>query len=204
MTQQKSSLLLKSFLDVLGASVGLAATWPLLMVLAVAIKIQSKGPVIYRRRVVGKDGRLFAAYKLRTMIHDAEDVLERDKALKNKYYERFKLKDDPRITTIGAFLRKYSLDEIPQLFNVLRGEMSLVGPRMLTQEEADLYGTWKVAVLSMKPGLTGLWQVLGRQNVPFQRRIELDVEYVSRWSLGRDMVILTKTVPAALKAEGAC
>ena len=137
------------------------------------------------------------------MVNDADKVLENDPELNSCFLECFKLRKDPRVTRVGYFLRKYSLDEIPQLINVLRGQMSLVGPRMMTNLELERYGQNRDLVLSVKPGLTGLWQISGRQNVSFQRRVELDVAYVNRWSFSKDLVIISKTIRVVMNGDGA-
>ena len=193
----------KRFLDVVASCIGLASLAPLFVLLPVLIKLESDGPVIYKRGVIGKDDIPFSAYKFRTMVDDAETILENDPELAECFLECFKLKKDPRITKVGYFLRKYSLDEIPQLINVLRGQMSLIGPRMMTNLELERYGEHRDLVLSVKPGLSGLWQVSGRQDVSFERRVKLDVDYVVNWSLWKDITILYKTFRVVLNGEGA-
>jgi len=202
-SNQKFSKFLKRIIDITFSCVGLITTVPLFIILPIIIKLQSEGPAIYKRRVVGKNGLSFFAYKFRTMVKNADKILENDRGLNECFLECFKLKKDPRITRIGYFLRKYSLDEIPQLVNVLLGQMSLVGPRMMTVIELQHYGEHKDMILSVKPGLTGLWQVSGRQNVNFQRRIELDVDYVSNWSLFKDITLIFKTFRVVFSCEGA-
>src|SRR6266700_1299505 len=145
----------------------------------------------------------FDAFKFRTMTRDADYVLATNLALKVEFERNFKLKDDPRITRVGAFLRKLSLDELPQLFNVLRGQMSLVGPRMITAAELHKYGPYKQLLLSVKPGLTGYWQVRGRQNVSYEERVRMDIHYIQQWSLSMDLRILFETPMKALRREGA-
>jgi lipopolysaccharide/colanic/teichoic acid biosynthesis glycosyltransferase len=193
----------KRSIDLTGSFVGLVLSLPLFIVVPVLIKFESEGPVIYKRKVVGQDGIPFSAYKFRTMVKDADKILENDPKLNECFLECFKLKQDPRITRIGYFLRKYSLDEIPQLINVLRGQMSLVGPRMMTVMELEEYGEYMDLILSVRPGLTGLWQVSGRQDVSFQRRVELDVYYVNNWSFWKDVVLILKTFRVVLNCEGA-
>jgi lipopolysaccharide/colanic/teichoic acid biosynthesis glycosyltransferase len=176
---------------------------PVLIVIALAIAFTTGRPVIYRRRVVGRGGVEFDAFKFRTMVNGAERVLEQDQRLKDAFTVNWKLFDDPRVTRTGRYLRKYSLDELPQLFNVLRGEMSLIGPRMVSPAELSKYAALAGKLLSVRPGLTGLWQVSGRQRVSYARRIELDMEYVDGCSLRMDLSILMRTVPVVLKADGA-
>jgi lipopolysaccharide/colanic/teichoic acid biosynthesis glycosyltransferase len=137
------------------------------------------------------------------MVNNAESILENDPSLNGRFLERFKLRDDPRVTPIGYFLRKFSIDEIPQLINVLKGQMSLVGPRMMTAPELERCGRWRRTVLSVKPGLSGLWQVNGRQEVPFEDRIRFDVQYVRNLSLRLDIEILVRTIFVVLNGRGA-
>jgi lipopolysaccharide/colanic/teichoic acid biosynthesis glycosyltransferase len=194
---------LKRLTDIMLSCLGLIILFPLFILLPLLIKRESKGPAVHKRRVLGKDAVSFDAYKFRTMVKNADKLLEEDPTLNEAFLENFKLKKDPRITRIGFFLRKYSLDEIPQLINVLKGQMSLVGPRMMTNLELDQYGKSKMAILSVKPGITGLWQVSGRQDVSFQQRVELDLKYLSHWSLWMDLKILFRTIFVVVKAVGA-
>jgi len=199
----KFALFLKRLIDIILSFILIVALLPLLIVLSIVVIVESGWPFIYKRKVVGKDGASFFAYKFRTMVKDADTILKNNPDLNNEFIETFKLKKDPRITKIGYFLRKYSVDELPQLINVLRGQMSIVGPRMMTTLELQEYGEYKKLVLSVKPGLTGLWQISGRQNVSFQRRMELDIAYVNNWTLWKDIIILFQTIFVVLKAEGA-
>ncbi len=193
---------LKRCLDVVGASLGLLLLFPVLVIIAVLVKLQDGGPVLYRRNVVGREGP-FDAFKFRSMHPAADAMLHGDTALRKLFEQNFKLKNDPRITRVGAFLRKYSLDELPQLVNVFVGQMSLVGPRMITAEELERYGEYRQLVLSVSPGLTGYWQVNGRQQVGYSQRIEMDVLYIQHWSLRLDLRILLQTPWKVLKGEGA-
>ena len=206
-TRKKSKLkwdkLLKSLTDIFGACLGLLIFSPLFLILPVIIKIGSKGPVIHKRKVVGKGDTVFYAYKFRTMVDNADKILKDNKELNETFLLNFKLIKDPRITRVGYILRRYSLDEIPQLINVLRGQMSLIGPRMMTPAEHQRYGEWRDLILTVKPGLSGLWQVSGRQEVSFQERMELDVKYVKNYSFWKDVEILYMTFIAVFKAEGA-
>ncbi len=192
----------KRCIDLLGAGILIVALFPVLIVIGLLVVLDDGWPVIYRRRVLGTTGE-FDAFKFRTMIRDADFFLTANPALKAEFERNFKLKDDPRITRVGAFLRKFSLDELPQLFNVLRGQMSLVGPRMITAAELHKYGPYKQLLLSVKPGLTGYWQVRGRQNVSYEERVRMDLHYIGTWSLSMDMKILFETPVKALKREGA-
>ncbi len=203
----KSGLLLKRALDVAGAAVLLVLLSPLLVFLAVLIKLQDGGPVIHRRRVVGRVGEgaagEFDAFKLRSMRVDADEILQKDPTLRREFEVNFKLKDDPRITRLGAFLRKTSLDELPQLWNVLRGQMSLVGPRMITPAELIKFGDAAWVFSIVKPGLTGYWQIQGRQEVSYDQRVEMDVYYVQHWSLLLDLKILAMTPLRVVRGSGA-
>ena len=192
----------KRCIDFVGACFLIAALSPVFIVIGLLLVIDNGWPIIYRRRVVGQTGE-FDAFKFRTMMRDADSMLASHPALKAEFERNFKLKDDPRVTRVGAFLRKLSLDELPQLFNVVRGQMSLVGPRMITAAELHKYGPHKQLLLSVKPGITGYWQVRGRQNVSYEERVRMDLHYIGTWSLNLDMRILLETPVKALKREGA-
>ena len=198
-----ADVVLKRILDYIGATLGLILLSPLFLLIAAAIKRGSPGPVLYRRRVVGVGGKEFDAFKFRTMGTDADKVLERNPELKAEFERDFKLKNDPRVTSIGKLLRKASLDELPQLINVLRGEMSLVGPRMITSEEVAKYGKWRMNLLTVKPGITGLWQVSGRSNVSYTERVRFDMQYIRNYTVWLDLHVLFQTIPAVLRKEGA-
>jgi lipopolysaccharide/colanic/teichoic acid biosynthesis glycosyltransferase len=170
---------------------------------ALVIKIDSPGPVLHRRHVLGRAGRPFGAFKFRTMVVNAEESLAANPELREAFEKGFKLKRDPRVTRVGAFLRRTSLDELPQLINVLRGEMSLVGPRMITPEEAARYGKWQLNLLTVKPGITGPWQVRGRSDIPYEERVRLSMHYIRNYSIWLDLEILLRTLPAVLQARGA-
>jgi Undecaprenyl-phosphate galactose phosphotransferase WbaP len=177
-------------------------------IIALSIRLGSKGPAIFSQERVGRNGSIFKCYKFRTMYADAEDrlpvLLEGDPEVRNKWEEHRKLSDDPRVTRIGKFLRTTSLDELPQIFNVLKGEMSLVGPRPVTQEEIDMqYREMAELCFCVLPGITGLWQVSGRSNTSYNYRVALDSWYVRNWNLWLDIVILFKTVRIVMKREGA-
>jgi lipopolysaccharide/colanic/teichoic acid biosynthesis glycosyltransferase len=194
---------LKRVIDLGGACLALVLFSPILMISAVLIKIEDRGPILYRRRVVGQQRGEFDAFKLRSMRVDADRVLEQNSALRAEYEQSFKLRSDPRVTRVGALLRKYSLDELPQLFNVLSGEMSLVGPRMITAPELQKYGEQEHLLRSVKPGLTGYWQVNGRQQTSYAERVAMDSYYIENWSLLLDLKILVLTPLKVLKGEGA-
>jgi lipopolysaccharide/colanic/teichoic acid biosynthesis glycosyltransferase len=193
---------LKRCLDVLGAAVLILLLSPIFILVSLLVVLEDGAPIIYRRRVVGVTGE-FDAFKFRSMRRDADAILAAHPALKAEFERNFKLKHDPRVTKAGAFLRKISFDELPQLFNVLRGQMSLVGPRMITAPELDKYGPHQRLLLTVKPGLTGYWQVRGRQNVTYEERVKMDVYYIQNWNLGMDMKILAWTPWKVLKREGA-
>jgi lipopolysaccharide/colanic/teichoic acid biosynthesis glycosyltransferase len=159
-------------------------------------------PILFRRRCIGPRGE-FDAFKFRTMRRDADQVLQRDRALRDAFHQNFKLKSDPRVTKLGAVLRKFSLDELPQLFNVVRGEMSLVGPRMITAPELEKYGEHQQLLLTVRPGITGYWQVYGRQEVSYEERVRMDVEYIRNWSLGMDLKLLWLTPWRVIRGRGA-
>jgi exopolysaccharide biosynthesis polyprenyl glycosylphosphotransferase len=194
---------LKFMLDYLITIPGLVLISPVLLLIAVLIKLDSPGPIIYRRRVMGVNGVQFDAYKFRTMNPNGDEILERHPELKAELEENHKLVDDPRITRVGQFLRKTSLDELPQLFNVLKREMSLVGPRMISPLEMKKYDKWDMNLLTVRPGITGLWQVSGRSDVSYAERVRLDMYYIRNWSIWLDLELLMQTIPAVLRGRGA-
>lgn len=196
-------LAIKRAIDVVGAVVGLALLGPALLALMVAVRWHDGGPAIYAQRRVGLHGRPFTLYKLRSMRVGAHEIQPALAARNEVEGPAFKLRADPRVTPVGRLLRRSSLDELPQLVNVLRGDMSLVGPRPPLPAEVAAYEPWQVRRLSMRPGLTGLWQVSGRSELPFDRWMQLDLAYIDRWSLGLDLVVLARTLPAVLSGRGA-
>jgi len=193
---------LKRVIDILGSIILLVLFLPIMALCALLIKLQDGGPIFHRRRVIGPDGE-FDAFKLRTMCPQADAILQQDASLQREFEVNSKLRSDPRITPVGAVLRKLSLDECPQLWNVLRGEMSLVGPRMITADELKRYGEAGWIFRAAKPGLTGFWQVQGRQEVPFEQRVQMDLFYVQNWSLRLDCEILLRTPLVVLRGVGA-
>lgn len=193
----------KRLIDVVGSFVGLVAFAPLLAVVAVAVKLHSPGPVLYRSERWGRGGCRIRILKFRTMVHGAERLLESEAALKDAYEANIKLLKDPRVTRLGWWLRRWSIDELPQLYNVLVGELSLVGPRPKLIGEERRYGAAWPAVLSVRPGLTGLWQVSGRSNTSYDQRVTLDMRYVTRMSLWWDLWILIRTIPTVFRGHGA-
>lgn len=200
--KQPRYALVKTIIDMVGSSVLIVVLSPLFASVAGLILLFDGWPVIYRRRVVGTGGE-FDAFKFRTMRRDADRMLELDERLRLVFDSNFKLKRDPRVTPLGAVLRKWSLDELPQLFNVLRGQMSLVGPRMITATELDKYGEHKALLLTVKPGLTGYWQVHGRQEVTYSERVRMDIEYIRTWSFWKDIELLLLTPWQVFRGRGA-
>jgi Undecaprenyl-phosphate galactose phosphotransferase WbaP len=198
---------MKKFFDFTVSVISLPALLPVIGIICAIIRLESHGPAIYAHERIGKGGKLFKCYKFRTMHKDAEEKLKEmlgtNEAVRNEWLNNWKLKDDPRITRVGRFLRKTSLDELPQVFNVLKGEMSFVGPRPYLPREKDSIGENLQIISSAKPGITGLWQVSGRSDTGYRHRVKLDAWYVMNWSLWLDIAILFKTVRVVLKAEGA-
>ncbi len=186
---------------------GSVVALPIAIIIAAAVKLTSRGPVLYRQTRLGRDGQSFAAWKFRSMVDNANAALEaclsRDAGLRREWQQFQKLRDDPRITSVGRFLRRTSLDELPQLWNVFLGEMSLVGPRPILQEEIPRYGESYVLYKKVSPGLTGLWQVSGRNRLSYEERVNLDLYYIRNWSPWLDLYILARTVSAVLFARGA-
>jgi len=193
---------LKDCIDRVGAGLLIVVLAPVMLLVCVLVLLDDGWPVIYRRRVVGQAGE-FDAYKFRSMRKDAGAILAENPDLREEFERNFKLKEDPRKTAVGKMLRKLSLDELPQLFNVLKGQMSLVGPRMISPAELEKYGSHKELLLTVKPGLTGYWQVNGRQEVNYEERVGMDLHYINNWSLAMDLKILFKTPYAVLKRKGA-
>jgi len=195
-------LFFKRLLDVTVATATLIVLSPVLIVLAIAIRRDSSGSILYRSPRVGKKGRKFVCYKFRTMVENADALKEELRRRNERDGPFFKIADDPRITRVGRFLRKYSLDELPQLWNVIRGDMSLVGPRPHPLDDYERYDLEHLRRLDVKPGITGLWQVTARRDPSFEKNMSLDVAYIEDWHFGRDLKILLKTVPAILRASG--
>jgi exopolysaccharide biosynthesis polyprenyl glycosylphosphotransferase len=194
---------LKRVSDLALTTFGLMVIWPVLAIIAIFIKLDSPGPVLYRQLRVGKDGRLFEMLKFRSMHRDADQRRAALMAANEATGPLFKIRNDPRITRVGRVLRRTSLDEFPQLLNVLRGEMSLVGPRPPLPSEVELYEEWQLGRLRAVPGMTGLWQVSGRSDVSFHDMVRLDLHYIRNWSLALDVEILWRTLPAVLGNRGA-
>jgi exopolysaccharide biosynthesis polyprenyl glycosylphosphotransferase len=195
--------LTKSVFDRTAAILGLVFLAPVLLGIALAVKVTSSGPVLFRQERIGRDGQAFPMLKFRSMVEGADRMAETIAGAHDGNDVLFKMRDDPRVTPAGRFLRRYSLDELPQLFNVLRGEMSLVGPRPPLPSEVGRYGFDMHRRFLVKPGLTGLWQVSGRSDLSWDDSVRIDVRYVENWSLTFDFMILWKTVGAVLRGSGA-
>ncbi len=194
---------LKRTLDLAGAALLLLLAGPLMLAAALAVRLDSAGPVLFRQARVGRDGKPFTILKFRTMVADAEDRLDEVAGLNEAGHHFFKVRRDPRVTRVGRLLRKWSIDETPQLWNVLRGDMALVGPRPPLPREVARYEPWHMRRLRVRPGLTGLWQVSGRSDVDFDEAVRLDLFYIENWSVGLDLAILARTVRAVLGRDGA-
>jgi len=200
----ENALLVKRAMDIVGAALLLILTSPILIAAAMAVKLDSSGPALFVQKRVGYNKRLFDCYKLRTMRQDAEAMQDQLEELNVSGGSTFKIPDDPRVTRLGRFLRKSSIDELPQLFNVLLGDMSLVGPRPLPVRDWERFQKdWPRRRFSVRPGITCLWQISGRNRIGFERWMELDMEYIDNWSLLLDVEILLKTIPAVFRREGA-
>ncbi|RYF35126.1 MAG: sugar transferase [Comamonadaceae bacterium] len=200
------ALAAKRAMDIVGALVFFTVLGPLYLVVALAVLISMGAPIHYWQPRLGRGGRRFRFHKFRSMVHDSDEALRSylgsNDMAKTEWDTFQKLKSDPRITPLGRIIRKASLDELPQFWNVLKGDMSLVGPRPCMERQRSLYGSGWECYCSMKPGITGLWQVSGRNKLSYARRVELDVEYVTRWSLWLDVKILLKTVRIVVTGDG--
>ena len=198
---------IKYILDMVLTAIGTILISPFLLIIAIWIYKDSPGPIIFKHMRVGKNGKMFPCYKFRSMCVDAkeklEELLKNDPKAREEWEKDFKLKNDPRITKSGAFLRKTSLDELPQIFNVLKGEMSLVGPRPIIQDEVKKYGSYIEDYLMVKPGIAGIWQCSGRNDISYEERVRLDSWYVRNWSVWLDITILWKTLKAVFAKKGA-
>lgn len=203
---------LKRVMDIIGSILGLILLAPLLLIVALAIKLDSLGPVMADTpERAGKDGKLFKIYKFRSMVQNAHEILEKNPKLLEEYKKNsYKIFNDPRVTRVGRFIRKYSIDELPQFFNILKGEMSLVGPRAYypyeLEEQQEKYPAsrqYVKVILSGRPGLTGVWQVTGRSEINFDKRVKMDAWYVKRRSILYDFWLILKTIPAVISGRGA-
>jgi len=208
MKAKSISKIMKRIIDILAGIVGMIILIPLMLIIKIAnIFTKDSASIFFIQNRIGKDGKIFKMYKFRTMIVGAEEELEKllieNEEIRNEYELNKKIKDDPRVTKIGKFLRKTSLDEFPQFINILKGEMSLVGPRPYLKREKKDIGQDYYKIIEMTPGLTGLWQVSGRSNITFEERVKLDIEYYKKNSFFGDMKILLKTITAVLNKKGA-
>lgn len=193
----------KALLDILIGLAGSAVTLGLTPIVGLLLKCEDGGAIFHRREYVGTDGRVHHFLKFRTMVEDAEQILQNDPTLKVRFAHSFKIKDDPRVLRVGRFLRKYSLDEFPQFFSVLTRKLSFVGPRAISPDQRERYGALLPKLLSRKPGLTGFWQVMGRQTTTYEEKMQMDMFYIDHWSIWLDLVIIAKTFWEVLHAEGA-
>lgn len=208
LTKNKIYKIIKRAIDVIGAILGIILLMPITICIYIAkIILRDKGPIMYTHNRIGKDGKIFRMYKFRSMVEGADEILEeyleKNEDAKKEYQMNKKLKEDPRITKIGKFIRKTSIDEFPQFINVLKGEMSLVGPRPYLEREINDIGDYYPYIVAVKPGITGLWQVSGRNDVSFNQRLELDKEYLEKRGIIMDSKILIKTVLKVFNKEGA-
>lgn len=197
-------LFVKRVTDILGALIGLILLSPIFLIVAIAIKLDSKGPIIFGHTRKGLGGKDIKVYKFRTMYENSKEIFDNfTEEQKQEFYKNFKLDNDPRITKIGDFLRRSSIDELPQLINILNGSMSIVGPRPIVEKEIALYGEYAPKLFSVVPGLTGYWQANGRSDTTYQERIKMDMYYIDNRSLGLDLKIIFKTFSSVIKGEGA-
>ena len=194
----------KRIIDVIISTIGLIVLSPIFLILAIIIKLDSKGPVFFAHTRYGKDGKKFKMYKFRTMYENAQDMINDFTPEQMKEWkENFKLQDDPRITKVGKFLRKTSLDELPQIVNIIKGDLSIIGPRPVIEEELEKYGDNKDKFLSVTPGLTGYWQANGRSSTTYEQRMEMELYYIDNISPKLDIKIFFKTIESVIKKEGA-
>lgn len=206
-TEYETGTSAKRITDIVIASVALVFVFPLLLVVATLIRLQDGGKAVYAQKRYGRNGRTFSCYKLRSMVANADvrlqEILATDPEARAEWEETQKLVNDPRITPLGHFIRKTSIDELPQLINIIRGEMSLVGPRPIVENEIAKYGEYYRDYCAVRPGLTGLWQVEGRSDTTYEERVQLDVKYASSRTFTGDIMIMLRTVPAVLLSKGA-
>ncbi|CUN73880.1 sugar transferase [Sarcina ventriculi] len=194
----------KRSFDIISASIGILFLLPLFIVLAILVKLDSKGPIFFSHKRIGKNGKIIGIYKFRSMVSNSEEIFKNFTEEQKKEFEKnFKLDDDPRITKIGGFLRKTSLDELPQLLNIIKGDMSVVGPRPIVRAEVEKYGVCADKLFSVKPGLTGFWQANGRSDTTYEERVQMDMYYIDNRSFLLDMRIILKTVISVIRKEGA-
>ena len=195
--------MLKRTFDFVFGICALIATLPVIILSALMVYLEDGLPVIFRQKRVGKDGQVFEMFKIRTMVKNAEELRGQVEKRDKEGHLIHKAKDDPRVTRVGRLLRRFSLDELPQLINVLKRDMSLVGPRMISPEEVAMYKQFDMNLFTVLPGITGLWQVSGRSDISYNERVRLDMYYVRNWSLWLDLQVLFQTLPAVLRGRGA-
>lgn len=200
-TSKKAFLNIKRLFDVLFSSIALILLLPLFIIIGILIKIDSKGNIFYKHKRVGKNGEFIYLYKFRTMVNNADKMLSKEQL--KEFEKNYKLNNDPRITKIGKFLRKTSLDELPQLLNIIKGEMSLIGPRPVVEKELEKYGMFKNKFLSVTPGLTGYWACNGRSNTDYDERIKMELYYIYHYCFKLDVKIFFKTIISIFKKDGA-
>lgn len=194
----------KRFFDIVLASIGMIVLSPIFLIISLAIKLESKGPIFFKHTRIGKDGKIIKIYKFRSMVNNAEDLIKEFTPEQMKEYrENYKLTNDPRITKVGKFLRKTSLDELPQLINIIKGDLSIIGPRPVVSDELKKYGTNTRKFLSVTPGLTGYWAANGRSCTSYEQRMQMELFYIDNLSLKMDIKVFFKTIEAVIKREGA-
>lgn len=204
LTQKKPYKMVKRIMDIVLSLIALVLLSPIFLIIALAIKLESKGPVFFKHTRIGKNGKIIKIYKFRSMVENAEDLIKKFTPEQMKEYkENYKLTNDPRITKVGKVLRKTSLDELPQLINIIKGELSIIGPRPVVQEELEKYGQNAQKFLSVTPGLTGYWAANGRSCTSYEQRMEMELFYVDNLSFKMDMKVFFKTIGAVIKREGA-
>lgn len=194
----------KRFFDIVLASIGMIVLSPIFLIISLAIKLESKGPIFFKHTRIGKDGKIIKIYKFRSMVNNAEDMIkEFTPEQMKRYRENYKLTNDPRITKVGKFLRKTSLDELPQLINIIKGDLSIIGPRPVVSDELKKYGTNTRKFLSVTPGLTGYWAANGRSCTSYEQRMQMELFYIDNLSWKMDIKVFFKTIEAVIKREGA-
>ena len=199
----KAYFIAKRVVDLTLSSTALLVFSPLVATIALAVRLDSPGPIFFRRRVIGMDGKSFDMFKFRSMVEGAEGMLDQNEELRKLYFVNCKLDADPRITRLGRFLRATSLDELPQLLNIFLGHLTFVGPRPIAADEVDIYGPAFERFKTVKPGVTGIWQICGRSDLPYEKRVEMDMMYIDQRSILLDLWIIASTVPAVLLKRGA-
>ena len=200
----KVYLILKRVFDIVASILGLIILSPIFLIVSIAVKLDSKGPIIFAHTRKGLNQSDIKIYKFRTMYENSQEIFENfTKEQKEEFYKNFKLENDPRVTKVGEFLRKTSLDELPQLINILNGSMSIVGPRPIVEKEVSLYGVYAKKLFSVVPGLTGYWQANGRSDTSYEERIKMDMYYIDNRGVWMDIKIIFKTVISVIKGEGA-